>query len=130
MSTRTARAAQIITDICAALAAAGLPDITVTDDPAQVDKRGAGRCGIILVHPAPAFAFPVGGVTRLSWTVYALTKPAPARQAFAVVDPLLDALIASPLTIESAEPGDYQSTDDLSPPFPGYIVTLHDDYYH
>ena len=132
MSTRTDRAAQIVESITDALHEIHLyaDQVTVTTDPDKVDKRGAGQHGIVLVHPAPKFTFPAGGVTRLEWTIYVLSKPGDTLTAFATVDPILDALIARLAGFQAADPGEYETADDLSPAFPGYVVTLQDDFYN
>ena len=131
MSTRTERTAQIVATVAAALSIdPALTGVVVTDDAAKLDKKGPGQHGTVLVQPTPRFEFPVGGVTRLSWTLFVVAKPGPALDAFATVDPILDALIASPLSLDSAEPGEYQPADDMSPPFPGYLVTIRDDFYN
>ncbi len=130
MSTRTERAAALRAEISGILAAAldGGDQIVVTSDARDLDKKPAGKYGIVLVAPGPRFTWPVGpGMTRLTWTVYVLAKPAPAIDIWEGVDLIFDALIAAGFPLDEAEPGDYQRPDDAGP-MTGYVLTITDDY--
>lgn len=130
MSTRTVRAAAIRTQIAQILTAA-YPDgvkVTVTSDARDIDKRGAGQHGLVLVSPGPRFEWPAGpAVTRLTWTVYLLAKPAAAVDIWEPIDQILDALIAARFPMESAEPGQYDRPDDAAP-LTGYVITIPEDF--
>ena len=129
MSTRTERAEAIRAHIAAILQAdPSTAPYTVTTDARDLDKRGAGKAGaIVLVAPGPRFEFPTGGVTRLEWSVFVVANPGAAVEIWEPVDAVMDALIASRLNLVTAEPGEY-ARPDPAPPMTGYIVTIRDDY--
>lgn len=126
MSTRTERAAALRTEITTILGAAGIT-APVTSDARDIDKRGAGRTGIVLVSPGPRLDWPAGpSVTRLTWTVYLLAKPGAAVDIWEPIDLILDALIVGGFRMDSAEPGEYERPDDAGP-LTGYVVTITED---
>ncbi|QBE48751.1 hypothetical protein [Leucobacter triazinivorans] len=124
MSTRTERLAQI-RDTIAEHVPEGVP---VTSDARDLDKRRQAE-GVVFVHPAPRLEFPVPQVTRCTWTVWVLGKAGDALDAMGAIDPILDALIASPLPLDAAEPGAREGTDG-APDLPGYSLTITEDFYN
>lgn len=125
MSTRTERA-ETLRGLIGSYLSNG---VTVTTDARDLDKRGAGRDGVIvLIVPGPRMEWPVPTVTRVEWTVYILANAGAAVDIWEPIDSVIDALIASPLNLTSAEPGSYDRTDP-APALPGYVLTIQDDYY-
>ncbi len=127
MSTRTERAAAIRTEISSILDAADIA-APVTSDARDIDKRGAGRTGIVLVSPGPRLDWPANlpSVTRSTWTVYLLARPGAAVDIWEPIDLILDALIAAGFRMDSAEPGEYERPDDAGP-LTGYVITITED---
>jgi hypothetical protein len=108
----------------AAAVAAVAPAPVVTLDSGEVEQALAAGRLVVCVQP-PSIEYPSFHQADLTWELYVMSGPAQDRaEAWRRIDAVLSALAApaSGLSIESADPSNYQPRNGHT--VPAYIVTL------
>lgn len=119
-SPRVIRAEEILTEIRDLLDTAGLDQVHVTINPAEIAKTIPA--GVVVLTP-PDLTFPTFHITDTSWEIWAITGPAQEiLAAWSNLDAIVDTLAAG-LEVTGARADSYQPPGG-STPVPAYVLTL------
>lgn len=111
----------LVAEVQAALAAAGLVKAHATKNAAEIPS--GARYGVVVVSP-PALTFDTWTSTTATWELHLVAGPAnDYLAAWATLDGLIEALVAAGINVAKAEPGGYAPSAQ-APILPSYTLTL------